>query len=231
MIALSLRSRLLILWIMMVLSAGATGFLLISFFRESATAQVERAQERAMAACRVLAGRYSFFASGWRGPGNEGFDAALRQQLTGVVSAALQRPPGIEGGFWHEPDGALAYAFPSYEGTGPKTDLPAAELGAIKDINAVAAAQEKPVTVVRRSRSQALILHACPLRGPIEGLTGWTMTRVQTGAGPAYDRLMIGLGVLAMTVLGSALWLGWVLMTWSRRIARLEADLSGAANG
>lgn len=226
--SLSLRSRLLALWVMMVLSAGATGFLLVSFFRESATAQVERAQDRTIAACRALSDRYAFFASGWRGPGSAGLDEPLRRQLTGVASAALMRSAGIEGGIWHERDGSLAYAFPTYEGTGPKTDLPTAELGAIKEINADALTEGRPVTVIRRSRSQVLVLHACALRGPIDTLTGWTMTRVQTGVGPAYDRLMIGLGVLAVTVLGSALWLGWVLVTWSRRIAGLEADLADA---
>jgi signal transduction histidine kinase len=73
-----------------------------------------------------------------------------------------------------------------------------------------------------------LVLQACPLPGPIASLTGWTMTRVFTGASEGYRRLVTGLGLLAVTVLGSAIWLGWVLVAWSRRIGEIEVALGGA---
>ncbi|QEL25160.1 HAMP domain-containing histidine kinase [Bosea sp. F3-2] len=223
----SLRSLLIGLWVLIVLSAGATGFLFVSFYRETANVQAGRAQDRLVSACRGIADRYAFFASGWRGPGVGRTDEELRRQLTNLVQLALTRSPEIEGGIWRELEGSLAYAFPTYEGTGPKTDLPTAELPTIGEINAEAAAAGKPVTVERRGRSQILLLHACPLGGPADAaLTGWTMTRIAAGVGPAYDRLMTGFAVLAVTVLGSALWLGWLLIAWSRRIARLEADLA-----
>jgi hypothetical protein len=59
-------------------------------------------------------------------------DDRLRQELTTVVQAALSSAIGIEVGIWQADAGSLAYAFPSYEGTGPKTDLPAAELNTIR---------------------------------------------------------------------------------------------------
>jgi hypothetical protein len=52
------------------------------------------------------------------------------------------------------------------------------------------------------------------------------MTRVFTGQGPAYNQLLIGLTVLAVTVLGSAIWLGGILLSWSRKLARLQASLT-----
>ena len=67
--------------------------------------------------------------------------------------------------------------------------------------------------------------------GPISGLTGWTMTRVSTGASEGYRRLVTGLGVLSVTVLGSAIWLGWVLVAWSRRIGEIEVALGGSTVG
>ncbi|WNJ88662.1 HAMP domain-containing sensor histidine kinase [Bosea sp. 685] len=223
----SLRALLIGLWILIVLSAAATGFLFVSFYRETASVQAGRAQDRLVSACRDIADRYAFFASGWGGPGAGRTDEELRRQLTNLVQLALARSPQIEGGIWRESEGALAYAFPTYEGTGPKTDLPAAELATIGEVNAAAAAAGKPTTVERRGQSQILLLHACPLGGPTDAtLTGWTMTRIAASVGPAYDRLMTGFAVLALTVLGSALWLGWLLVAWSRRIARLEADLA-----
>lgn len=223
----SLRSLLIGLWLLIVLSAGATGFLFVSFYRETASVQAGRAQDRLASACRGIADRYAFFASGWRGPWPVQTNEALRRQLTNLVQIALVRSPEIEGGIWREAEGSLGYAFPTYEGTGPKTDLPAAEQPTIGEVNAAAATTGKPATVERRGRSQILLLHACPLGGAADaGLTGWTMTRIGAGVGPAFDRLMTGFAVLAVTVLGSALWLGWLLVAWSRRIARLETDLA-----
>jgi hypothetical protein len=121
--------------------------------------------------------------------------------------------------------GPLAYAFPTYEGTGPKTDLPEAEHDAIDQVNADARRDEQPATVRRPSQTQTLVLHACPLLGPWSGVTAWTMMRVFTGSGDAYHRLVAGLGILVLSVVGSALWLGWIIFSWSRRIARLEHAL------
>jgi C4-dicarboxylate-specific signal transduction histidine kinase len=47
-----------------------------------------------------------------------------------------------------------------------------------------------------------------------------------TGRGAAYNQLLAGLGVLALSVLGSALFLGRLLFAWSRRIGQIEAALA-----
>ncbi len=227
----SLRFRLLTLWFVLLLSAGATAFVLISFFKETASAQVDRAEERTAQSCRAIAERYAFYSSGWSGPGPEGVTADIRAQLAQVVQAALSNATGIEGGIWQASLGSLAYAYPTYEGSGPKTDLPAAEYRSIQQVNAIANADGRFTTTTRPGNSQVLVLQACPLQGRISGLTGWTMTRVYTGASEGYRRLVTGLGVLAVTVLGSAIWLGWVLLAWSRRIGEIEAALGGATGG
>ena len=227
----SLRFRLLALWFVLLLSAGATAFLLFSFFNETASAQIERAQEQAAQSCRAIADRYAFFSSGWGGPGPEGLNSEVRAQLTGVVRAALSRTRGTEGGLWQAGLGSLAYAYPTYEGSGPKTDLPAAEVGSIQQVNAAANQTGRSAATTRSSNSRVLVLQACPLPGPIAGLTGWTMSWVYTGASEGYLRLLTGLGVLCVTVLGSALWLAWVLIAWSRRIGEIEIALAGETGG
>ena len=81
------------------------------------------------------------------------------------------------------------------------------------------------------ARSQTLLVHACPLRGPLQGTTAWTMTRAFTAEGPAYAQLLTGLLVLALTIFGSAIWLARVLFSWSRKIAVLEKALGKSESG
>jgi signal transduction histidine kinase len=213
---------LLALWIMLVLSGAATGYLLFESFRQTANARVARSEELVARACRDIADRYQFFVSGWTGGP---IDDRLKQELTTLVQAALAGATGVEGGVWQAEAGSLAYAFPSYEGTGPKTDLPAAELNTIREVNAEALRSGRPAGLRQPSRSQVLLVHACPLRGPLQGTTAWTMTRAFTAEGPAYTQLLAGLLVLALTIFGSAIWLASLLFSWSRKIAVLQQAL------
>src|SRR5947199_10707028 len=106
----SLRSRLLALWIMLVLSGAATAYLLFESFQQTANARVARSEELVARACRDIADRYQFFVSGWTGGR---IDDRLKQDLTTLVQVALSSAIGVEGGVWQAGAGALAYAFPS----------------------------------------------------------------------------------------------------------------------
>ncbi|MEK9282595.1 HAMP domain-containing histidine kinase [Bradyrhizobium sp. ISRA442] len=224
----SLRFRLLALWIMLVVSGIATGYLLFESFQQTANARLARSEELVARACRDLADRYQFFVAGWSGGP---IDDRLKGELTGVTQTALAGAAGVEGGIWQADAGSLAYAFPTYEGTGPKTDLPAAEQNTIREVNSEALRSGRPASIQQAGRSQVLIVHACPLRGPLQGATGWTMTRVFTAQGPAYTQLLAGLMVLALTIFGSALWLARLLYTWSRNIALIESELDHRRDG
>ncbi|MEZ2141785.1 ATP-binding protein [Bradyrhizobium sp. DN5] len=224
----SLRSRLLALWIMLVVSGVATGYLLFESFRQTANARLARSEELVARGCRDLADRYQFFVAGRSGGP---IDGQLKQQLTAVTQTALATAPGVEGGIWWADEGSLAYAFPTYEGTGPKTDLPAAELNTIREVNAEALRSGRPASIRQPGRSQVLIVHACPLRGPLPGVTGWTMIRAFTAEGPAYNQLLAGLVVLALTIFGSAAWLARVLYVWSRKINQIEKALGYRREG
>jgi signal transduction histidine kinase len=221
----SMRTRLIALWLMLALSAGITGFVLFEFYRQSANSQVARAEEALTRACRDIGERYARAMAGRSAPAAE-VDDTLRQRLVAAVGAALAGETGIEGGIWQADLASLAYAFPTYEGTGPKTDVPSAELASIRAVNAEALHGRHPVTLRQTTRSQVLLLHACPLPGPLASVTGWTMTRVFTGQGPAYNQLLIGLAVLVVTVLGAAIWLGAILLPWSRKLSQLETLLA-----
>jgi hypothetical protein len=120
----SLQTRLLALWLLLAASGGVTAFLLLEFYQQSATAQARREEDLVTRACRDIAERYVFFTAGWAGSGAGRIDDALRNKLTGVVLAALSRATAVEGGIWQASSGSVAYAFPTYEGSGPKTDVP-----------------------------------------------------------------------------------------------------------
>jgi hypothetical protein len=82
------------------------------------------------------------------------------------------RPAGIEDGIWQADAGPVAYAFPTYQGSRPKTDLPQAELPRIQMINQAALAEDRQASSRYDAASQILLMTACPLPGPIPSLTG-----------------------------------------------------------
>jgi hypothetical protein len=70
-----------------------------------------------------------------------------------------------------------------------------------------------------------------PVAGPTFRTTGWTMTRAFMADRRAYNQLLAGLAVLALTVLGSAVWLARILFSWSRKLILLESALAARDPG
>jgi signal transduction histidine kinase len=217
--AYSLRARLLALWVLLLASAATTAYLMLGVYNQSTGVQVAQVDVAVGRACREIIDRYAALVRVRGGGIPEG-------DLGGVVEAALGGSTGVEGGIWSAADGSVAYAYPTYEGTGPKTDLPAAEHDTIAEANAQVLRVDHAVSIRRPSRTQVLLIQSCPLHGPEPGLTAWTMGRARVNDGPTYTRFLAGLGFLAVTVLGSAAFLGWFLYGFSGRIARIEAALA-----
>lgn len=220
----SLRSRLLVLWLLSLAASGTVGLLLVQMYQLSRGAQAAQAEAVVARACDLLRDRYATYAAGWAGPAPPPGDARFGAELAAAASLALAGQAGVEGGYWQAGTGALAYAFPTYQGSGPKTDLPTAELGQIADANADAVRADAAVLRVTRSSAQTLLLQACPVSvGPVPGLTAWAMARSQ--AAPGYDRLLWALGVLGALVLAMAGVLSSLAAGWSRKTGRIEAAL------
>jgi PAS domain S-box-containing protein len=212
-------------WSAFLLASAVVGVLLLSLYRQTTTEQVRRASAAVAHGCDAIAGRYQFLVAGTNSPPSDLRASELVRGLTGAVQIALRDLPGVEGGIWQTEQGSLAYAFPTYEGTGEKTDLPSAEEPQIRDVADASALDGVPVDRHRDTQSQVLLLHACPLTGPIPHLSAWTMARVISTGGRSYIEAMAGLGVLLLVVLGSAAWLGRLLLGWTRRLRRLEVEL------
>jgi signal transduction histidine kinase len=193
-------------------------------YQQSTSAQVGRAQAVVARGCDLIRDRFAFYAAGWQGPVPALTDENLKRDLTAAVTLALARQEGVEGGIWQREPGPLAYSYPTYQGTGPKTDLPAAERSQIQAVNEQAEREEQPVERQSSSQSQTLLLAACPLSGPISNLSGWSMMRVQSA--PGLDRLRLGVAVLLALMLGISFWITRMLVVWSRHVRDIEAALS-----
>lgn len=198
--------------------------LLLQLSRQTSEAQAARAEAVVARACGLIGDRYGFYVAGWAGPAAVPADAAFRAGLTAAVSLALAQQDGVEGGIWQAEAGPLAYAYPTYGGSGPKTDLPAAERDVIAAANAQAARDDQSAFRVIASRTGTLLLHACPLGGPVPDMTAWTMARVQATQGlrPLQARLAVLLALLMSA------WLGRLVRVWGRHVRGIEAALAGA---
>jgi signal transduction histidine kinase len=221
----SLRGRLVVLLALLVLAALATSSLMIGLFHQSAAAQVGQAAAENGRACDAIASAYRAYSAGLRGPAPALDDAGFRRDLTALTHGALKSRAGTEGGIWQSDAGSIAYAFPTFDGVGPKTNLPLGELPRIRAINATAAATAHAANQRFNAQTQTLLISACPLPGPQPQLTAWTMTRVFTFAGRSYQQLMAGVGVLLATVLLAAALLIHLTVTWSRHVTRIESAL------
>jgi signal transduction histidine kinase len=222
----SLGSRLTALWLLALAACVAVAILLAQLSAQSLAAQVGRAEADVAHACDLIAARFGFYVAGWSGPSPASDEARLRADLAAAVGLALAHQDGIEGGVWQAEAGPLAYAYPTYRGSGPKTDLPAAERGRIAEVNGRAERDEQAAALRADAGGETLLLHACPLPGPIAGLTAWTMTRVR--AAPGYGPLQAGLGVLLLLMLAMSAWLGWTLLVWRRHVRGIERALAEA---
>jgi signal transduction histidine kinase len=217
-------------WTAFLVAACVVGALLLLLYDDSTSERLRHAAAAVDHGCDAITARYQFFTAGTTTVPADLHAPAFVRALANVVGIALRGADGVEGGIWAVDGGSLAYAFPTYEGSGEKTDLPQAELPLIRVTAEAAAINAAPAARRIDARSQSLFVRACPLAGPIPHLAAWTMTRVVTAGGRTYLLAAGGLGLLLLVVLGSAAWLGYLLRRWSRRLRRIEAALAGSAD-
>lgn len=219
-----MRFRLLILGLIIAAACTVAAYLMIEMFQISVTAQIDRASAILSRGCANIADRYRLYVAGWNGP-KDLQNEMRRRGLQAVVSLALRDDLGVEGGIWQDEAGPLAYAYPTYEGGGIKSDIPVAEFDRIKAINQSAAGNEEPREARYPGRSQTLLIRSCPLPGPVSGLTAWTMTRVFTAAWEGYGNLKAGLLVLFGCAAVAAILITRILRSWSKHIGNIESKL------
>ncbi|MDA8443510.1 sensor histidine kinase [Paracidovorax valerianellae] len=217
----SLRIQLLLFWAFLLAACALVAAIIVVLYQTGSGAQVAASRTRALQACEDIATRY---AKSVPTAAPEAPQADLLRVLLHVV---LLEVPQVEGGVWSAGSGMLAYAYPTYEGSGVKADVPAAEAPLIVELAKQAGnAGQSVVNLVRGSR-EVLIVAACPLSAH-PGTAVWTMTRAHAGAIAAQETLRIGIAVLALLVVASGAWLGWMLLRGLRQVRRLEGALADA---
>lgn len=151
-----------------------------------------------------------------------------------ILDIVLEPMDGVEGGFWRPlqggPRGSFeAYAFPTYQGSGIKRDIPDAETPLILRTLRAAATGRAATSQFVEGQQDAVIVTACPVPHR-EGLFAWTLSRVHPPFGPSGKALITALAVLLAVIVGIAIVLGILLRRWRINLARVEASLSQAAD-
>jgi signal transduction histidine kinase len=146
--------------------------------------------------------------------------------LTSITSAVLAGMPGVEGGFYFTHDSQLlGYAFPTYQGTGPKSDVPGAERPTILAVARRAVATGRAAEKRIDTASDTILFSASPIaaeRAPIGAV--WAMHHLQ-GVHGAYQPLSAGVLLLLLIVSGAATAGAWQLTR------RLDAGVSKIESG
>jgi len=219
----SFSTQLYALWILVAILCGlltaALWFMLSSALGE----RVDAAKQQGTAACSAVASRYDL---SMQRPGEADVDL-----MHAVLDLVLIRTEGIEGGFWSSApaangtNGFLAYAFPTYEGSGVKRDIPEAETPLIlRTLRNVASTGQTRADVVSTS-ADAVIAVACPIPHHA-GLFAWMLTRAHPPLGPYGQRAATLLaGVLAIIVV-LALLLAMAFRRWKHNLMQIEQALA-----
>src|SRR5260370_36438097 len=85
----SLRGRLVVLLLLLIAAAIATGVLMVDLFRQSATAQVGEADAEIGRACEAVAETYRFYRAGWQRLAAGFVDQSLPPRPNTVGATAL----------------------------------------------------------------------------------------------------------------------------------------------
>lgn len=217
----SLRTQLTAFWLLLSGVCIGLGFVMVILYENSAGVQISQTRSLTERTCEAIATRYRQSASS--------STAALQAPLIQVIlRLALVETPHVEGGIWNSSAGFVAYAYPTYEGGGAKTDVPDAERPHIAEVAGRAIHDQSLRTDILRGTREALILTGCPLPTTSKDAAVWIMTRVPAEAEAASRNLRTGLGVLLAAILLSGVWLGAILTRGYRHVRRVELALDRA---
>ena len=218
----SLRTPLIFLWLLIVVICVALAFLLTSIFRLGVGAQVDRVRIQVENAAVLIAQRFEAHQKSFAQPPGSFATDEHRRELMLILQLVLADFKEVEGGFWSARDGFLAYAYPTYGGGAPKTDVPEAEAGRIADVANAALSDDRAETRSFPGENETLILRAMPVGAGDARLAVWIMSRAHVGAAAAYQKLTLGFGALFIFALLSGAGVLWFLHSWTARVRALE---------
>src|SRR5439155_26377895 len=188
---LSLRAPLIFLWLLIVVGCVALASLLLSIFRLGVGAQADRVRAQVENAAALSAQRFEAYRKSFAQPPGSFATDEHRRELTLILQLVLADFKEVEGGFWSARDAFLAYAYPTYGGGAPKTDVPEAEAGRIADVANAALSDDRAETRSFPGENETLILRAMPV-GAGDALLGvLVMSRAVVGAAGGCQKLTL----------------------------------------
>lgn len=149
------------------------------------------------------------------------------RDLRAITLEALADVPGMEGGFFsHRRGELLGYAFPTYSGSGPKTDIPEAERATISRLVGHTIGTKAPIHEQLERGYDIILFGTAPLIRDNEAIGAvWLMHRLPGIRNPEwryYSVTLIAMLVMAVVVAGSA-WL--IARRLDRAITRMVAGI------
>ena len=221
---LSFASTLALFWVLVAVMCAVLIGLVWFMAGANVGKQIGLARQTAVGACETVASRYDLSTD--RTVANPQPNIDLMHAILDVVLAQMQ---GVEGGFWSNTDlarGKLdAYAFPTYQGSGIKRDIPEAETPLILRTLREAAARHASASEFVEGQDDAVVVAACPVPHR-DMLFAWTLTRAHPPLGPYGKTLVSVLVVLLATIVLIAMALGILLRRWRANLARIESSLT-----
>ncbi|MCC4601743.1 sensor histidine kinase [Xanthomonas melonis] len=213
----SLLQQLLLIWVVIVAACLGVATMLYGLYRQTEGVRLDEARQQLSTQCARIVQRYAGASEAARSGDNGAGLAAV------VVQLVLADAPGVEGGVWSVKKGFIAYAYPTYDGSDHKTDIPAAEWATIVATARQSASGGKPAQFRRDGRREVVLINACPLAS---GAAAWTMTRVPASSSDAWRPLVVGMVLIFAMVAISAMTLGVVVRRWSQRLQRIGQALA-----
>lgn len=216
----SFSTQLLALWILITVLCALLSVAVWLMLSSALGERVGAAKQQAAAACTAVASRYDL---SMQRSGETDVDL-----MHAVLDLVLIQTDGVEGGFWTNipaANGFLAYAFPTYGGSGVKRDIPEAEtpliLRALKSASSTGVPQTESVS----SGADAVLTVACPVPRHA-GLFAWTLTRARPPLGPYGERAATILAGVLVIIVVLAIFLAFTLRRWKHNLTRLELALA-----
>jgi len=219
----SFSTQLLTLWILIAVLCGLLSVAVWLMLSSALSERVVAAKQQAAAACTAVASRY---------------DLSMQRSsetnvdlMHAVLDLVLIQTEGIEGGFWtSEPtskalNGFIAYAFPTYGGSGVKRDIPEAETPLILRALRSASSSGQLQADIVSSGTDAVLAVACPVPRHAD-LLAWTLTRARPPLGPYGERATAILASVLAVIVVLALFLALTLRRWKHNLTQLEHALA-----
>ncbi|MDQ2823535.1 MAG: HAMP domain-containing histidine kinase [Pseudomonadota bacterium] len=203
-------------WVAIAAMVGLLIWLLLQLGMQGTQARVATARARAGVICQIMragAARLDLHSGQGEATGRAVIDMALREDS------------GVEGGLWTAARSVHAYAFPTYDGSGLKNDVPAAELPRIVALAQQSVDSGAAVIDVRPGLREAVLYSACPVA---PGVAAWTLTRVAGMADSALNHLTLAVVLLLGSLVLAGAWFAFLLARWGREAQRLSGLLAAS---